>query len=112
MRPGPGNTCVFDPGTNDRKECATAECAGGVLPNPPQDPCFNCRAGCFGEFLNPIPGIGIEKGAGAAGNKIGSTVGELARDAAKKINKIDGAYSLGECLDGCKAICNPEQCEK
>ena len=112
MAPGPGNSCVFEPGAENRQECVTAECAAGILPNPPQDPCTNCRAGCFGEFLNPIPGLGIEKGAGAAGNKIGTIAGQVARDIGKKINKIGGAFELGKCLDACKKICNKKQCGK
>ncbi len=112
MAPGPGGTCVFEPGEDNRQECVTAECVAGILPNPPQDPCTNCRAGCFGEFLNPIPGVGIEKGAGAAGNQIGTVAGQIARDIGKKINKIGGAFDLGNCLDACKKICNKNQCGK
>jgi len=35
MRPGYANRCEFEPGANDRKECATAECvAYGAAVNP------------------------------------------------------------------------------
>ena len=112
MAPGPGSTCVFEPGEENRQECATGECAAGILPNPPQDPCTSCRVGCVAEFANPIPGLGIEKGVGAAGNQAGVLAGQLAKDAVKKFNKGIGAFGLAECLDGCKKICNPpKQCD-
>jgi uncharacterized protein RhaS with RHS repeats len=98
------------PGPGDR--CVTAECAANILPNPKISACAECRTDCAVQFANPIPGIGIEKGAGAAGSKFGGMAGELARDAAKKINKISGAYDLASCLDQCKKICKDNQCVK
>jgi len=39
---GNSELCVPDPTEDPNKKiCATAECAAEILPNPPQDPCFN-----------------------------------------------------------------------
>lgn len=110
-----GNGCVDGAGNKvacPKNVCVTAECAAGVMPNPPQTPCSDCRAACIGNFLNPVPGMTIEKGAGAAGKKFGDLAGDLVKDAAKKFNKAAGAYELTQCMNKCKKICNKEpSCE-
>lgn len=72
--------------------------------------CASCRTRCVGEFVNPVPGIGIEYGAGEVGDKLGPVAKELAKDTAKKFNKFYGAYDLSSCLDGCSEICKYENC--
>ena len=102
--------------------CASGECGayGGTNPlnanAPPRVPrrksdCSQCREQCIQEFINPIPGLIIEKGAGAAGKKINDLAGDFAKDIAKKGNKVKGAYDLSECLDSCKKTCNDNFCE-
>lgn len=59
-------------------------CAAGVLPNKrPPSTCASCRIGCFFDFINPVPNIAIEKGAGAAGRGFSVIVGDLAGAVAK-----------------------------
>ena len=112
MRRVEGGRCVFVPGANNRKECANANCGAGLPPVPVTDPCSKCRAECIFDFLNPIPGITIEKGAQSAGDKAGKVAGQIAKAVANKVNKVSGAYNLGVCMDKCKKICNKGQCNE
>jgi RHS repeat-associated protein len=109
-----GNGCVNGSGNSipcPRDICATAECAAGIPPVPKQDPCLNCRTQCILDFVNPTAGKTIEKGAGAAGDSIGDVAGQIARYAAQKFNAVSAAYSLAECMNNCKTVCEPEECK-
>jgi RHS repeat-associated protein len=97
------DNCSFGDPPGTPPMCVTGDCSAGIKP---QDPCSQCRSECAFHFFNPIPGIGIEKGAESLGGKLGDNAKEIAKDAAKKLNKIQGAYDLGQCLDGCKKTCS------
>ena len=93
-----------------RNVCANANCGAGLPPVSEPGACSKCRVGCVLDFLNPIPGIGIERGARAAGRKFGDVAGEIATDIAKKVNKVKGAFDLGQCLDRCRKACEDKHC--
>jgi len=113
LNPGSGIIGGFTGGTTD-----------ALPPIPPEDvtwqmlemenekssECSICRTRCIVNFANPVPGIGIEYGAGKAVEKIGSAAKEIAKDFAKKYNKINGAWDLSSCLDGCANKCKYEEC--
>ena len=97
MMPGPGNSCVFEPGAEDRKECVTAECAAGILPNPNLPPATECEIECNVKWGPAC------LAAGAGGKAAGGVAGGVA---------AGGLCNVAKFI-ACKAACSedePEQC--
>lgn len=90
--------CSFGDPAGAAPRCATAECAAGLGYKKP-----SCQAVCVAAFVNPLPDVLIEDGLEfLARSKFGDTTALVVKDAAKKANKIRGAYDLAMCISQCR----------
>lgn len=83
---------------SDPAECATAEYAAGVLPNPLIPKCDKCIAKCIADYFDPTQDKATDLVGRGFSGYIWRTMGQVLAHGAKSFNKADGAYKLATCI--------------